>query len=90
VDFLAKNDLTTLQHPTFSPDVAAADLYMFPRLKSALKGQRLCYTTDIIKNAMEELKSLLQNGFHECYQHLYGRWQKCIDAQEGYFEGNLA
>jgi hypothetical protein len=47
-----------MQHPTYTPDLAAADLYMFPRLKSALKGQRLCDTTDIIKNATEELKRL--------------------------------
>ena len=89
-DFLGKNDLTTLQHSTYTPDLAAADLYMFPRLKSVLKGQRLCVTTDIIKNATEELKRLSQNGFQECYQRLYGRWQKCVVAQGDYYEANLA
>jgi hypothetical protein len=63
---------------------------MFPWLKSALKGQRLRDTTDMIKNATEELKSLPQNGVQECFQHIYGRWQKCMDAKEEYFEGNLA
>jgi hypothetical protein len=63
-DFLAKNDLTTVRHPTYTPDLAAADLYMFPQLKSALKEQRLCDTTDMIKNATEELKRLSQYGFH--------------------------
>jgi hypothetical protein len=47
-----------MQQPTYTPDLAAADLYMFPRLRSALKGQRLCDTTDIIKNARVELKML--------------------------------
>jgi len=37
--------------------------YLFPRLKSALKGWRLCDATYIIKNATEELKRLLRNGF---------------------------
>jgi len=41
-DILTKNNVTTLQHPTYSPDLAAADLYLFPLLKSALKGQRHC------------------------------------------------
>jgi len=45
-------------------------------------------TTDI-KNAMEELKRLPQNGFHECFQHLYSRWQKCTFAQGEYFERNV-
>ena len=41
-----------------SPDLAPADFYLFPRLKSALKGRNFCDTTDIIKNATEELKRL--------------------------------
>jgi hypothetical protein len=40
-----------------------ADFYLFPRLKSALKGRRFCDATDIIKIATEELKRLSQNGF---------------------------
>ena len=32
-DFLAKNDVTTLELPLYSPDVAPADFYLFPRLK---------------------------------------------------------
>jgi len=33
-----------------------ADFYLFPRMKSAWKGRHFCDATDIIKNAMEELK----------------------------------
>jgi acetoin utilization deacetylase AcuC-like enzyme len=43
-----------------------------------------------IKNATEELKSLSQNGFQECTQHLHSRCQKCIVAGGGYFERNRA
>jgi len=43
-----------------------------------MKGPRSCDATDIFKNTTEELKRLSQNGFHECFQHLYRRWQKCI------------
>ena len=53
--FLAKNNVRTLQHPPYSPDVAAADFYLFPRLKSALMGQHSCAATYIIKSPMEEL-----------------------------------
>jgi len=70
-DFLAKNNVTTLGHPPYSNDLAPADLYWFPRLKSALKEQRFCEATYIITNATEELKRLSQNGFQECFQHLY-------------------
>jgi hypothetical protein len=56
--FLANNNVTTPEHPSYSPDLAAANFYLFPRLNSALKGWRFCDATDIIKNAMKELKRL--------------------------------
>jgi len=74
-DFLAKGNVTTLEHPPYSPDPDPADYYLFTRLKSALKGRRFCYATDI-KNATEKLKRLSQNGFQECFQYLYSHWQK--------------
>jgi histone-lysine N-methyltransferase SETMAR len=86
-DFIAKNIVTTLEHPPYSPDMAAADFYLFSRLISALKEGRFCDYTIIIKNATEELKRLSQNGFQACFQQLYSRWQKCIVAQGDYFEG---
>jgi len=54
LDFLAKNKVSTLDHCPHSPDLAPADFYLFPRLKSALNRWRFCDTTDIIKNATEE------------------------------------
>jgi hypothetical protein len=55
--------VTKLEHPPYSPDLAATDFYLFCRLKSALKGRRYCDATDIIRNAKKELKRLSQNGF---------------------------
>jgi hypothetical protein len=58
MDFLAKNNMTTLDHIRYSPDLAAADFYLFPRPKSALNGRNFCDTTNIIMNAKEDLKRL--------------------------------
>jgi hypothetical protein len=70
--FLSKNNVTTLDHLSSSPDLAAADFYLFPRMKSALKGRRwrFCDITDVIKNAIEELRRISQYGFQECFQQL--------------------
>jgi hypothetical protein len=59
-------------------------------LKSASKGRRFCDDNETIKNATEELKRISQNGFQECFQHLYKRWQKRIVALGAYFEGSVA
>jgi len=79
-----------MKHIPYSPGLAPADFYLFPRLKSALQEQHFCDAIDIIKNVKEELKRLSQNCFQECFQHLCSRWQKCIVAQEDYFEGHVA
>jgi transposase len=78
--FLAKSNVPTLEHPPYSPDLDQTEFYLLPRLKSALKGRSCCDTIDIIKHAMEELKIISQNGFQECFQHLYSFWQKYIVA----------
>ena len=87
-DFLAKNNVTTLKHRPYSPDLTPADFYLFPRLKSVVKDGVI--VTDIIKNATEELKRLSQNGFQQCFQYLYSRWQTCIVLKGDYTEGNVS
>jgi hypothetical protein len=59
--------VTTLDHPPFTPDLSPAGFYLFSRMKSALKGGRLCDAIDANKNVTEELKILSQNGFQECF-----------------------
>ena len=82
--------MTTPEQIPNCPDLAASDFYLYPRLKSALKGGRFYDGHDVIKNATKELKRLSQNGFQECFQHLYSRWQSCIVAGGDCFEGNVA
>jgi hypothetical protein len=72
-DFLAKNNATTLKHPPISHDVASADFYLFCRMKSTLNGWCVFYATDIVKNETEELRRLSENGYQECFQHLFNR-----------------
>jgi hypothetical protein len=50
--------MTTQEHILYYPEMVAADFYLFPPLKSALKGRNFCDVTNIIKNATEDLKRL--------------------------------
>jgi hypothetical protein len=65
-NFLAKNNVTAMEQPPYSTDLAPADFYLFLQLKSASKGWGFCDATDIIKNSTDDLKRLSQNGFQEC------------------------
>jgi histone-lysine N-methyltransferase SETMAR len=86
-NYLAKNNVTTLEHPPYSPDLAPADFFLFPRLKSSLKGKRFADVEDVRENATKVLKDIQENEFHKCFEQLYDRWGKCVVAGGEYFEG---
>ncbi|GBO13735.1 hypothetical protein AVEN_14207-1 [Araneus ventricosus] len=85
--YLARHSVTTLEHPLYSPDLAPADFYLFPRLKMKLKGHCFVDSDEVIENAMKQLKDLSKNGFQECFEQLYECWKKYVDAGGKYFGG---
>jgi len=56
-DFLAKNNVTALEHHPYSPDLAPVDFSCYLD-KSALKGQSFCDATNIKTRVTEDLKEL--------------------------------
>ena len=40
-EFLTKKNIKTIDHPPYSPDLAPADYFLFPRVKSELSGQTI-------------------------------------------------
>jgi hypothetical protein len=56
--FLAKKSVTKKEHPPYSPDMTLNDFWLFPKIKSALKGRRFQDTEDIQQNAMMQLKAI--------------------------------
>jgi len=75
--FLTKNNVIKLAS-TPSPNLAPANFYLFPLLKSVLKERDFRDATDIIENATVKLKRMSQNDLQEYFQHLYSCWQKSI------------
>jgi len=43
--FLAKHHITPVCQPPYSPDLAPGDFWLFPKLKSLLKGRRFVNVT---------------------------------------------
>jgi hypothetical protein len=38
-EFLAKNDMITMDHPSFLPDLAPCDVFLFPKVKMIMQGE---------------------------------------------------
>jgi len=86
--FLMKNVMTTASHPLYSPDLAPCDFFLFPRLKRDLKGKRFHNVEEVREKTMEALKALPLQEFQNCFEQWKKRWDKCIDSQGEYFEGD--
>ena len=48
--FLATKQITVLEHPAYSPDLAHSDFFLFPKIKEILKGRHFDDTDDIRSN----------------------------------------
>jgi histone-lysine N-methyltransferase SETMAR len=86
--FLAKNSITKIDHPPYSPDLAPCDFWLFPKLKNALKGQRFADLSNIQRNVKMLLQGILENDFQDCFRQWHHRLAKCIPSQGEYFKGD--
>jgi hypothetical protein len=57
-----------MEHPPHSPDLTPNDLWLFPNIKSALKGRRFPDTEDIQKKLTAVLKAVPQQELKKCFQ----------------------
>ena len=87
-EFLAKNSTNIIQQPPYSPNMAPADFFIFPKLKLLLRGTRFQLIEDIKENLRQELKSIPENMFKKFFDDWIIRWHKCIVSGEAYFEGD--
>ena len=87
-EFLTKNNMTTVPHPAYSPDLAPCDFYVFPKMIIWLKGRHFLSIEEIEAELQQVLNMLKPEDFNECFQKWQNRWDRCIQAQGEYFEGD--
>ena len=87
-EYLTTKQITVLEHPAFSPDLAPSDFFLFPKIKEILKGRYFDDTDDIRSNTTAGLKAIPQKHFQNCFEGWTRRWHRCIAFQGEYFEGD--
>ena len=84
-EFMAKKGMKTIKHPPYSPDLAPADYFLFPKLKSALEGCHL--TQETFKKEWDRvIRSVSKDDFTAAFNKWIERSQKCIRIGGGYVE----
>jgi histone-lysine N-methyltransferase SETMAR len=86
--FLAKHGIPQVRQAPCSPDMTPCDFWLFPRLKTPLKGSRFDSREDVIQNATAQLHTIPKQAFQNCFQRWKDRWAKCVESQGAYFEGD--
>ena len=84
--FLANRNVTVLHHPPYSPDLAPANYFLFPKLKFSLKGQHFQTVEEIQCAVTREFNNISKTAFLEGTKNLKERANKCIDQGGMYFE----
>jgi hypothetical protein len=57
LEFLAKQEMIVMPQPPLSPDLAPADFFVFPKLKSTLKGCQFQMVEEIKENSPRALNT---------------------------------
>ena len=86
-EFLATKQITVLEHPAYSMDLAPNDFFLFLKTKEISKGRHFDDIDDIKSNTMAALKTIPQNQFQNCFEGWTRRWHRCIASQREYCEG---
>ena len=88
--FLANKNITVLEHPHYSPDLAPCDFYPFPKIKSVLKGTHFVSAENAKAKKAEILNSLTEHDLQNCFEHWQHHMQLHVNSERNYFEGDCS
>ncbi|GFU76825.1 HTH_48 domain-containing protein [Trichonephila clavipes] len=67
--FLTSKNITVLGHSRYLSDLAPCDFFLFPTVKSCLKGTHFTTVEKVQAKTKNLLKGLSKTLFQNCYQH---------------------
>ena len=84
--FLAQWKVTVLDHPPYLPDLAPSDYFLFPKVKSHLKGRLFDSILDIQKAVTSTLNTIAKDDFYKGIQKLHDHANLCVQLKGMYVE----
>jgi hypothetical protein len=67
--------------PTYSPDLAYADFFLLPKLKSTFNGPRFDNIQEIKENSLRDLKLIPKQALEDCLENWKKSWQRFINSR---------
>lgn len=85
-DYLEEEKIQQVPHPAYSPDLAPSDFWLFPKLKSQLRGRRFSNRQALGQAVGQVINSITSDEWSGCFDEWKRRLQSCIDHDGEYFE----
>ena len=87
--FLASEKVKVLNHPPYSPDLSPCDLFLFPRLKKMLSGNKYMYMSrsSLGSAIYQSLQLIPKEDYLSAFRDWVKRLQKYVSVKGEYFEG---
>ena len=76
----------TIMPQPYSLFLAPADFFLFPKLKTPMKGKRFAMIEEIKEKLKQNLVAMPKRSFHKCFEGWKKCWHKCIISEGGYFQ----
>lgn len=84
-EFLVTKYIRTISHPPYSPNLAPADFFFFPKMKSALAGVKI--EGNNVKTEWERVcNTITKDDFMDAFNKWVDRWAQCEEREGGYVE----
>ena len=80
--FLANKNITVLEHPPYSPDLATCNFFLFPKIKSVLKETHFVSAESVKAKTAEILNSFTEHNLRKCFEHC-SIVCSCVSTQKG-------
>ena len=84
---MASKNIFVAPQPPYSPDLTPCDFFLFPKLKTHLKGTHFA-TFENIQTAVTSLQAIPVSEFEHCYEEWKKCLQHCVASHGSYFEGD--
>jgi hypothetical protein len=78
--FFADKCIPVLQHPLYSQDLASCDFYLFPKVKSALKGTHFLSVNEVKSKTVDLCNRVSDDDLQHCFEQWKIHMQQCIDG----------
>jgi hypothetical protein len=81
-----REKMTRTPHPSFSPDLAPSDFYLFGRLKTTMKGCLFEDENELWVGIISELNKISREQLETVFQEWVLRLDRCIDTGGKYVD----